>query len=658
METCMPRFFSIGFIATVMGALAALTLAACTPHSGDKSVADKGSPEPGATGWPTYGGQPTGTKYSALDQINIHNVGKLKVAWTYHTGELSRGTDKVDPTVYEVTPILANNRLYLCTPFNTIVALDPGSGKPLWRFDPGRPHGKTYFHENLCRGVSYWAARNANEQTRICGKRIFEGSEDGTLIAVDADTGRLCAGFGEGGKIPLNALDYKGQGTIGLTSPPAVYKDVVMVGATILDNVWSRAPHGIVRGFDARTGRQIWSWDPIPAKLSDKTGAANTWPPMSVDQEHGWVFLPTGSPSYDMYGANRNEPIPYANAVVVLDALTGKLVWSYQIVRHDLWDYDVPATPALATLERDGKPVRAVIQATKMGYIFVLDRLTGKPLFPVEDRRVAVSDVPGEQSSPTQPVPLAPPAVTSQSLKPSDAWGALLFDQAACRKRLEGLRNEGIYTPPSLRGSLLHPSFLGGTDWGGVAYDRASGLMVVNSSNLATSLRLVPRGQWNPKRDYKPGMQVFAMPDSPYLGIRQVLLSPLGAPCNPPPWGRLTAIDVASGQVRWQVPFGRKELFGFIPTPKAWGAPNQGGPIITKGGLVFIGASVDRRFRAFDLHTGEQVWSAKIPASANATPMTYAYGPSNTQYVVIAAGGESALGTAMSDSIVAFALDR
>jgi quinoprotein glucose dehydrogenase len=647
-------------ILAAVGAGGVLTaLAACAPPPTAAPPPAHGAPDVAARGWPTYGGQASGSKYSALDQINTGNVSRLKLAWTYHTGEISKGSPQADATVYEVTPILADDRLYVCTPYNRVVALDPATGRPLWRFDPGRSPAHSYFHENLCRGVSYWQAASADERARPCGKRIFEGVEDGTLVALDADTGRLCPTFGDAGRVRLNAFDYQGQGGVGLTSPPALYRDVVIVGATILDNQWQRAPHGIVRAFDVRTGRQLWAFDPIPAALAKATGAANTWPPMSVDEQRGWVFLPTGSPSYDMYGANRNGPMPFANAVVALDALTGRPIWSFQAVRHDLWDYDLPATPALATINRGGQAIQAVIQASKMGFLFILDRATGKPLFPMVERPVAQSDIPGERTAPTQPVPVAPPPVTSQTLKASDAWGALLFDAADCRRQIAALRNEGIYTPPSLKGSLLHPSFLGGTDWGGVAYDQASGLIVVNSSNLATSLTLVPRAGFSAERyPYHLGQRIFGMPDSPYVGIRQVLFSPLGAPCNPPPWGRLTAIDAATGQVRWLRPFGRRELLGgLIRTPEAWGAPNQGGPIVTRGGLIFIGASLDRRLRAFDLATGRALWAGAIPAPATATPMTYEFGPNHRQYVVVAAGGDAALDTPMSDSIVAFALD-
>lgn len=613
--------------------------------------------ESDASGWPTYGGQSTGTQYSSLEQINLNNIDRLEVVWTYHTGDVSAASSDSHATNYQVTPILANNKLYLCTPFNNIIALNPETGEEDWRFDFNKPLTETMYGYHNCRGVSYWQARTQQERDGICGKRIFEGTDNGYLLAVDADTGKLCHGFGVSGKIDLNKLDYKGDGRITSTSPPAIYQDVVIIGGTVIDNKWKDSLDGIVRGFDARTGEQLWSWNPIPESISQQVGGANTWAPMSVDEERGWVFLPTGSPSYDTYGANRKEAVPFANAVVVLDALTGNRVWSYQTVHHDLWDYDLASMPTLAYIQHDGKNTPAVLQATKMGYVFVLDRLTGEPLFPVEQREVPQTDIPGEYSSPTQPVPLLPAPVSSQNLRAEDAWGAAFVDKKECQAKLAALRNEGLYTPPSIKGSILHPSFLGGTNWGGIAYDQDSGLAVLNSSSLVSSVTLMPRDQYDPEKHKKPGVAVYEMRESPYIMLREVLFSSLGAPCNPPPWGSLTAIDMNTGETRWQVPFGRVEFAGPIKSLASWGAPNQGGPIITKAGLVFIGASLDSKFRAYNLYTGEQVWSSDVPAPATATPMTYTYGEKESrQYIVVAAGGHGGFQTKISDAIVAFAL--
>ncbi|WP_421846458.1 pyrroloquinoline quinone-dependent dehydrogenase [Novosphingobium sp.] len=639
-------------------ALLALAAAACRPAPDPAAL--RASPqvasvEADAAGWPSYGGQASSTKYSALDQINLKSVRNLRVAWTWHSGEIAPGSADVDVTVGEMTPIYANARLYGCTPFGRAVALDPASGRELWSFDPHKPRSGNMYHENYCRGVAYWQADSAEARAQTCGKRILYAAQNAVLHALDADTGRACTGFGAGGHVDLAALDYKGEGKPANTSPPAVWGNVVALGTAVQDNMYRNSLDGIVRGFDVVTGKEVWNWNPIPDDLSAVTGAANAWAPLSVDAKRGWLFLPTGSASWDTLGVNRIGRIPDANAVVALDMRTGRKVWSYQTVHHDLWDYDLPAAPTLATIDHRGRPVEAVIQGTKTGNIFVLDRQTGQPLFPVKERPVPRSDMPGEQAALTQPMPVLPRPVTSQLLKADDAWGLLWFDTAACRTRIRQLRNEGPFTPPGIRGSLLHPSFLGGTNWGGVAYDPTTGLAVVNSSNLAASVRLVPRAKFDAKRDLHPGVSYYEMQGSPYVMLREVLMSPLGAPCNPPPWGQLTAIDMKTGLTRWQVPFGRLQLSTGLLTPTSWGAPNQGGPIVTRGGLVFIGASLDSQLRAFDIQTGRQVWNAPVPAPATATPMTFRHSDGR-QYVVVSAGGHGGFGTRLSDAMVAFTL--
>ena len=644
-------------IALTLGVLAIAGCGRAPDQPPAQSGAAIAAVEHDATGWPSYGGQPSGTKYSALDQINRANVGSLQVAWTYHTGEISSGTDDTDATVSELTPVYANGHLYICTPFGRVASLDPASGRKVWSFDPKKPRSGNMYAENYCRGVAYWEAPDPQARAAECGKRVLLAGQTGMLMAIDADRGRLCPGFGQGGRVNLAALDYKGEGPLANTSPPAIYRNVVIVGASVTDNKFRNSLDGIVRAFDVVTGRELWSWNPIPPALSDLTGAANTWAPISIDAQRGWVFLPTGSASWDTLGVNRIDAIPDANAVVVLDALTGRRVWSYQTIHHDLWDYDLPAMPTLATIEYQGRPVDAVIQGTKTGNIFVLDRQSGKPLFPVREMPVPQSDVPGERASPTQPMPVLPRPVTSQALTADQAWGALGFDRWRCKAKLAAFRNEGMFTPPSIKGSLLHPSFLGGTNWGGIAYDPNTGLAVVNSSNLVSSVILKPRAEYDEKRDKRPGVSVYEMRGSPYVMLREVLLSPLGAPCNPPPWGQLTAIDMKTGQTRWQIPFGRIRFSSGLSSPASWGAPNQGGPIVTRGGLIFIGASLDSRFRAYDIQTGREVWSARVPAPATATPMTFRH-TDGRQYVVVAAGGHGGFGTPLGDALIAYALPR
>jgi quinoprotein glucose dehydrogenase len=608
-------------------------------------------------GWPSYGGDAGGTRYSRATEITRDNVGRLRKAWEYRTGDVSDGSGAISATSFQVTPILFEDTLYFCTPFNRVVALDPRTGAARWTFDPkveirkDNQTRKTDGGALRCRGVAAWADREVPAGI-ACARRIFEGVIDGRLIALDAATGKPCPGFGNAGTIDINALPNFGVGQVNFSSPPAIYENLVIVGSSIGDNVRNDMPHGLVRAFDARSGALQWSWDPIPTALASETGAGNTWAPISVDTARGLVVLPTSSPSPDYYGGQRTAEMPYTTAVVTLNARTGERVWHFQTLRHNLWDYDLASQPALVTIRRNGVAKDAVAQATKMGYVFVLDRETGVPLFPVVDRPAPASTVPGELTAPTQPVPQLPPPIAKQTIKAEDAWGLLYFDTKACERELAALDNQGLYTPPSLRGSVVFPLFGGGSNWGSVAYDPASNLLVANTMNLVGMAQVIPRADFAAVAKANPGDQATAQRGTPYGMRRKNLMSFLGTPCNPPPWGELSAIDLSTGEIRWRVPLGQVKKGPFY-TFESWGSPNIGGPFVTASGLVFIAATMDKKIRAFDLRNGAKVWEASLPAFGMATPMTYESG--GRQYVVIAAGGHGALG-GWGDSVIAFAL--
>jgi quinoprotein glucose dehydrogenase len=430
------------------------------------------------------------------------------------------------------------------------------------------------------------------------------------------------------------------------------------------------APLGIVRAYDARSGALRWQWDPIPRDPRDpayaeshpeaarKTGAANAWSVLSTDPERGLVFVPTSSPSPDFYGGERPGSNRYANSVVALRASTGEVVWSFQAVHHDLWDYDVPAQPTLTTLQRGNQRIPVVVQATKMGHLFVLHRETGEPLHPIEERPVPASTVPGEHAWPTQPFPTRPPPLVLQELRPDDAWGLTFWDRGICRDRIRRLRWEGMFTPPSLEGTLLIPGYMGGTNWGGVAIDSGRSLVILNATNLAFQVRLIPRQDFEKERSQGQALLREFAPQAgtPFGMVREPVLSPLLLPCTPPPWGTLSAVSLATGEILWQVPLGTVPDRIPIPIPINFGVPNLGGPIVTAGGLVFIGAAMDSYIRAFDLETGEELWKDRLPAGGQATPMTFRLTETGRQYLVIAAGGHGKIGTRRGDHVVAYAL--
>lgn len=627
-----------------------------------------GAQDPAADGWPVYGRDPGGSRFSPLADITPANVGKLAVAWTHRTGELeeAKGAPWKNST-FEATPILVAGSLVLCTGQQRVLALDPETGAERWRVDVARVRTVPR-SDAACRGVSAFEDLTAPPGS-ACRTRILTATLDAELVALDAATGAHCPGFGREGVVDLDTgIAHVKRGRYGVTSPPAVIGDVAVVGSAVGDNQRTDEASGVVRAYDVRTGALRWAWDPIPKDPSDpawstwkdgsalRTGAANAWAQLSADPERGLVFVPTGSASPDFYGGERKGENRWANSVVALRAKDGSLVWGFQGVHHDLWDYDMPAQPTLVTVKREGREIPALVQATKMGHLFVLDRTTGEPLFPVEERPVPASDVPGEEASPTQPFPKKPRPLTPQSLRPEDAFGLTPWDRGKCRERIEALRNEGIFTPPSLRGTLVFPGNAGGSNWGSVAFDPTSGLVYANTSSVPHVITLIPRDGLEAARAASPGVEISSMLGTPFGMRREVLLSPLGIPCNPPPWGSLAAIDLATGDVRWEAVLGTTRDLSPVPIAMRWGTPNQGGPVVTAGGLVFIGAAMDDELRAFDARTGQELWKGRLPAGGQATPMTYRV--NGRQYVVIAAGGHGRMGTTLGDSIVAFALPK
>ncbi len=625
---------------------------------------------PSATGWSSYGGDPGGTRHSTLTRITRENVTHLGVAWTYRTGDATHDDHGEGPkegcgrchtgaSKFEATPILADGRLYLSTPLNRVIALDPENGHELWRYDPKLRLDLERNEGFVSRGVAFWQD-GAARMPGSCAHRIFFGTVDARLLSLDAATGRLCAEFGEGGTVHLDRnVGRVQEGQYGVTSPPAVIGDVVIVGSAIGDNRRVDMEHGTVRGFDARNGHQLWSFDPIPRTAADPayvewspeaaatTGAGNAWAPLSVDTALGLVFVPTGSAAPDFFGGERPGDNRYTNSVVALEAKSGRVRWHFQVVHHDLWDFDVGSQPSLITVPRNGRQVPAVAVATKMGHLFILDRATGTPLFPVEERPVPASDVTGETTAKTQPFPVLPKPLFDGELRREDIWGVSPDERDACLTQFDQMRHGPIYTPPSLQGTVMFPGYAGGTTWGGVSWSPEKNLLVTNLIRIPLWVRLERR---------EPGDSSGNQIGTPYRMSRGMLASPKGLPCSKPPWGSLVAIDLATGAQRWQVPLGQVPELATVAGSGRWGSPNMGGSITTAGGLIFIGAAMDDVLRAVDLETGQVLWQGKLPAGGQATPMTYEAG--GQQYVVIAAGGHGNLGTTFGDYLVAFTLPR
>ena len=615
------------------------------------------------SGWLHYGGDQGGKHYSTAEQINRDNVAALDVAWSHRSGDMARYGDEMNNTSTQSTPILlpaaAGESLVYCTPFNRVIALDPGSGEQRWQFEPQIDRrGDRPFR---CRGVSY--AEDATVASgRACRHRLYLGTHDRKLWAIDATNGKPCAQFGAGGKVVLYGEEGYVPGDVSNSSAPLVANGVVVVGSTVIDFARSKTPRGTVQAFDSSSGAPLWQFDPLQGYPN--SGSANVWAPMSVDEENGLLFMPTSAASPDYYGTDRPGNGLYANSIVAVDLHSGAVRWHFQHVRHDLWDYDTPAQPILFNWKKGGQQIPALAQLTKQGFIFVFNRLTGRPLWEITEQPVPPSQIPGEYTATTQPKPIAPPQLLNPFLMPADAWGLTPWDRASCRKQLASLHNLGLFTPTSETLTLMYPGSLGGPNWGGGALVADSGVLLVNVNNVAFTGQLIPT-----PRDLDPGMRKqdhpaaghrmqVTMQGTPYNIEIGSLQSPLGIPCNPPPWGKLVAVDLLRGIILWEKALGSVHEMGPITAPFdiEWGTPNLGGGIATAGGLFFIGATMDRRIRAFDVKNGDTLWQHTLPVDATATPMTYTY--KGRQYVVINAGGHHMFGRSYGDYVYAFALPR
>jgi quinoprotein glucose dehydrogenase len=623
-------------------------------------------------GWPQYAGHEGGGRYSGLAQINQSNVKDLEVAWSYRTGAQERHPELIALSGYQATPILlpeaAGGHLVTCTPFNRVIALDPVSGEEVWVFDPQLNTKNRTAGRFNCRGVSQWSAKDAKPGA-FCEHRIILATNDRRLIAMDSASGKLCPDFGDNGQFDVTPiiLDIKPANQLEgmqLMSPVAIVNDVIIIGGTANKFKDVSSMNGALRAFDVRTGEHLWTFDTLiregEGATPDTVGGANVWSTMSWDSERDLLFAPTASPSPNFYGKLRPGDNRYANSVLAIKASTGELVWHFQVVHHDVWDWDIPTHPLLVDITRDGKKIPVVIVLTKTGVVFTLHRDTGEPFHEIEERPVPTDGIPGEELSPTQPFPVRPPPLMRVGLSPDDAWGFGFVDRNDCKKKIESMRHGGYYTPPSEEGTVMYPMIGGGANWGGGAFDPDRNLLVTPVGQLPFFVKLIPNEQIEATDHPMAGM-AMGPPDfiqGADYGLEQgPLMSMFMSPCSKPPWSLLVGVDMDKGEIVWSRPLGVIDKLapgGAMPLPLEFGTPANGGAIVTGGGVAFIGASYDERFRGFDVDTGKILWEVDIPYSANATPMTFMR--DGKQYVVVSAGGHAWSPLPKGDFILSFAL--
>ena len=604
--------------------------------------------------WATFNGDLMAQKYAIPDQITPDNVKNLKKAWEFHTGDVSDGSGNKPMSVWSATPLFVNDTLYIGTPFYRIIALDPGTGQQKWAFDPHAALKALTQPDLKNRGVAYWQADNP-QKGAACQKMVYIGTMDAKLYGVDADTGKPCASFGKDGMVDVNQWNtVNKKWPLSLLQPPTVYHDTLFLGWAGRDWTDQTDPPGTVFALDARTGKLKWTFNALPKEVISTTGTANVWASMSIDPKLGLLYIPVSSPSPNMYGGDRKEKLPLATSVTALDVDTGKVVWSRQLIHHDIWDLDTNSAPTLVDIKKDGKTIPALVQSSKQGLLYVLNRKTGEPIYPIEERPVPKSDVPGEQAAATQPYVANPAPVTPDKwpgVFPLADWISL----GACSREAAKLRDEGRFTPPSLKGSIIFPATAGGTEWGGGAVDPTTNTYVVNSSRVVQIYTLIPRKDYQQKAQNGESSGYYPQTGAPY-GLRlETFLNWAGMPCWKPPYGTLAAYDLNTGKRLWNRPFGEVQRYGFY-MPKSWGSVTIGAPVITKSGLIFIGASMDSRVRAIDLKTGKVLWRSLVDAPAVAMPAVYTY--KGKEYVVFVVGGNSILLPKVSDQVIAYALPK